>query len=107
MGGGKKQSHGSSNNGVMGLATSFLSGGGKNSGSKPSGGQAGIGGILGGVAGSLLSGGGKKPGNQQQGHNQSGGAGGIMGSVGSMFGGGHQAQQQPVSCSVLDYMVTC
>ena len=89
----------------MGLASSFLGGGGKQSGSKPSGGQAGIGGILGGVAGSLLSGG-KKPANQQQGHSQSGSGGGFMNSVGGMFGG-HHAQQQPVSGPLLHFTTSC
>lgn len=99
MGGGKKQSHGSSSqSGIMGIAGQFLGGGkpGKQSGGHSSSPAAGI---VGALAGSLL-GGGKKPNQNQQQTNYSGSTtqgqgqshgGGFMESVGGMFGGHHQS----------------
>jgi hypothetical protein len=100
LGGGKKQSHGSSNqSGIMGLAGQFLGGGkpGKQSSGGSGHASSPAAGIVGALAGSLL-GGGKKPNQQQQtnysgsttqGQSQSHG-GGFMDSVGGMFGGHHQ-----------------
>jgi hypothetical protein len=100
LGGGKKQSHGSSNqSGLAGLAGQFLGGGGKHGSSGGGHSSSPAAGIVGALAGSLL-GGGKKPNQQNQQTNYSGShsasaqgqshGGGFMDSVGGMFGGHHQ-----------------
>jgi hypothetical protein len=110
LGGGKKQNQGGLGQ-LGGLASQFLGGGSSHSNQgHSSGGGSAASGIVGALAGQLL-GGGKKQDHQPQNYTgsqnqQQSQGGGLMGSLGGMFGGHSAGGQGSVCLNLRDCKLT-